>query len=306
MSIPGTQHQAHPEGYCNCSPPDQRKDLHAIVGGLLMLPGVTTADLALLDDARLARDLAEEAGRRLLTLRDEGLTGSDLKDAGDQLSHRFLMEALGSCRPEDAVLSEEGVDDRARLAANRVWIIDPLDGTREYSESARTDWAVHVALWEQGDLVAGAVSLPAAGLVHSTADAAPAAAVVERDRLRLAVSRSRPPEFVSRLVDELDADLVPMGSAGVKAMSVVTGATDAYIHAGGQYEWDSAAPVAVARAAGLHTSRLDGSELAYNQDDPWLPDLIICRAAVLHRIQRALSVLADEPVLVPDKTATPQ
>lgn len=271
-----------------------------------MLPGVITADLALLDDARLARDLAVEAGRRLLILRYQGLTGPSLKDAGDQLSHEFLISTLGSCRPDDGVLSEEGADDRARLAKDRVWIIDPLDGTREYSEPGRTDWAVHVALWEQGDLVAGAVSLPAAGLVHSTGDATNGAAPRVGDRLRLAVSRSRPPEFVSRLAEELDADLVPMGSAGVKAMSVVTGATDVYVHAGGQYEWDSAAPVAVARAAGLHASRLDGSELAYNQHDPWLPDLIICRPPLLHRIQQALSVLSGERALVSSGTATPQ
>lgn len=252
---------------------------------------MTTDDLATIDDTELASYLAVEAGRRLVALRGQGLVGSALKDAGDRLSHQFLAEALSSCRPDDGVLSEEGSDDRARLRKDRVWIVDPLDGTREYAEPGRTDWAVHVALWEKGDLVAGAVSLPAVGLVHCTADAkGPPPA--RNDRLRLAVSRSRPPEFVTGLADDLDAELIPMGSAGVKAMSVVTGATDAYVHAGGQYEWDSAAPVAVARAAGLHASRLDGSPLIYNQENPWLPDLVICRLPVLGRLQQALQMQA--------------
>jgi len=261
-------------------------------------------------DERLAADLAARAGALLVELRAEaaaeGLSGKEAGHRGDQRSNDFILGALAEARPCDAVLSEEAVDDPVRVDADRVWIIDPLDGTREYSEPGRTDWAVHVALWEQGDLVAGAVSLPAAGLVHSTGDATNGAAPRVGDRLRLAVSRSRPPEFVSRLAEELDADLVPMGSAGVKAMSVVTAATDVYVHAGGQYEWDSAAPVAVARAAGLHASRLDGSELAYNQHDPWLPDLIICRPPLLHRIQQALSALSGERALVSSGTASPQ
>ncbi|TWP35987.1 3'(2'),5'-bisphosphate nucleotidase CysQ [Leekyejoonella antrihumi] len=225
-----------------------------------------------------------------MELRGQGLVGKELKDAGDRTSHEFLMHALARHRPGDVVLSEEGADDRARLVAERVWIVDPVDGTREYSEPGRTDWAVHVALWEKGDLVAGAVSRPAAGVVHST-DNPLAGDSVDAGRIRLAVSRSRPPEFVSRLAEILHAELVPMGSAGVKAMSVVTGESDAYVHAGGQYEWDSAAPVAVARAAGLHTSRLDGSPLVYNQPNPWLPDLIICRPPVLAAIREGLDKL---------------
>lgn len=246
-----------------------------------------TADLTTLRDSELASHLAVEAGQRLVELRGAGLVGSALKDAGDRVSQQFLSAALSSCRPHDGVLSEEDVDDGARLAKDRVWIIDPLDGTREYSEQGRVDWAVHVALWEHGELVAGAVSLPATGLVYSSENAA-AAPPPGRDRIRLAVSRSRPPAFVSQLADELDAELVAMGSAGVKAMSVLAGETDAYVHAGGQYEWDSAAPVAVARAAGLHASRLDGSALKYNQSSPWLPDLIICRQPVLARLQHAI------------------
>jgi 3'(2'), 5'-bisphosphate nucleotidase len=175
------------------------------------------------------------------------------------------------------------VRGRRRLIADRVWIVDPLDGTREFSELDRADWAVHVALWERGELVAGAVALPAE---HTTLSTAAIAAVPARadGPLRLAVSRSRPPALVSELARRLDAELVAMGSAGVKAMSVVRGVTDAYVHGGGQYEWDSAAPVAVARAAGLHTSRLDGSPLRYNQPDPYLPDLVICRPELADRL----------------------
>jgi 3'(2'), 5'-bisphosphate nucleotidase len=186
-------------------------------------------------------------------------------------------------RPDDAVLSEEGADDPVRLAADRVWIIDPLDGTREFSELDRADWAVHVALWERGELVAGAVALPAEQTTLSTVDVAEAPSRPDGP-LRLAVSRSRPPALVIGLAELLDAELVPMGSAGVKAMSVVRGTTDAYVHGGGQYEWDSAAPVAVARAAGLHTSRLDGSPLRYNQRDPYLPDLLVCRPELADRL----------------------
>jgi 3'(2'), 5'-bisphosphate nucleotidase len=228
------------------------------------------------DDHALATWLAETAGRRLLAVREEGLTGRDLKDAGDRAAHELLMELLAEHRPSDIVLSEEGKDDRRRLTADRVWIVDPLDGTREFSEPPRDDWAVHVALWQEGDLVAGAVAQPALGETFTTG-APPVLAPSTGGRPRIAVSRSRPPEFVPQLAAHLDAELVAMGSAGVKMMSVVRNVTDAYVHAGGQYEWDSAAPVAVARAAGLFTSRVDGTPLVYNQDDVYLPDLIVCR-----------------------------
>jgi 3'(2'), 5'-bisphosphate nucleotidase len=193
------------------------------------------------------------------------------------------MELLAEHRPGDAVLSEEGKDDKVRLTSSRVWIVDPLDGTREFSEPPRDDWAVHVALWQDGDLVAGAVAQPALGETFNTGQPSvvpPSSA----PRPRIAVSRSRPPEFVNALAQELGAELVPMGSAGVKVMSVVRDLTDAYVHAGGQYEWDSAAPVAVARAAGLFTSRVDGTPLAYNQEDVYLPDLIVCRPELAERI----------------------
>lgn len=231
--------------------------------------------------------MAESAGRVLLEVRagDAGDDPTALRDRGDRVSHEHLVRALAQHFPDDAVLSEEGADDHARLTARRVWIVDPLDGTREFSEAGRDDWAVHVALWENGELAAGAVGMPARDIVHAT-DRPPT--VPERDAgpLRLAVSRSRPPEFVARLAEQMDAVLVHMGSAGVKVMSVIDGTSDAYIHAGGQFEWDSAAPVAVARACGLHTSRIDGSALSYNQENPYLPDLLVCRR------ERAAAVLA--------------
>nr|WP_221634277.1 3'(2'),5'-bisphosphate nucleotidase CysQ [Nocardioides luti] len=227
--------------------------------------------------------MAEAAGGRLLEVRGEGLEGKELKDAGDLAAHDLLMRLLAEHRPDDAVLSEEGKDDKRRLDAKRVWIVDPLDGTREFSEPPRDDWAVHVALWEGGELTAGAVAQPALGETFNTGHP-PVVPPSTSPRPRIAVSRSRPPAFVHALAEELDAELVPMGSAGVKVLSVARDLTDAYVHAGGQYEWDSAAPVAVAAAAGLFTSRVDGSPLRYNQEDVYLPDLIVCRPELAERI----------------------
>ncbi|WP_449060783.1 3'(2'),5'-bisphosphate nucleotidase CysQ [Planomonospora algeriensis] len=249
------------------------------------------------DDHVLAGDLAAEAGERLLALREKEGFGdpSALRARGDAESHRFLMEALARLRPSDSVLSEEATQqerlDSRRLSAERVWIVDPLDGTREFAEEGRADWAVHVALWERGALTAGAVALPAQGRTLSTAEppalpgplpgseaAAPGPEPVARPgggRVRIAVSRTRPPEFVQKLAYLVGADLVPIGSAGAKISAVLTGEVEAYVHAGGQYEWDSAAPVAVALASGAHASRIDGSELTYNQDDPSLPDILV-------------------------------
>ncbi|WP_433477114.1 3'(2'),5'-bisphosphate nucleotidase CysQ [Spirillospora sp. CA-142024] len=301
------------------------------------------------DDHALAAELAGTAGRLLLGVRDEmGFADARaLKDTGDLRAHEYLMAALAERCPGDAVLSEEGRssvagkrskgDDRAptrntadaeRLTARRVWIVDPLDGTREFSEEGRRDWAVHVALWERdengGRLVAGAVALPAQGLTLRT-DATGGASLVRTDmgdpdpvtagpeagrktlprevplhipapdagKLRIAVSRTRPPEFVRQLAqrlakavpggvggrppsDGIDVELVPIGSAGAKISAVLLGEVDAYVHAGGQYEWDSAAPAAVALGAGAHASRIDGSALAYNRKDPLLPDILVC------------------------------
>jgi len=271
----------------------------------------------MMSDDRLAHDLAAEAGRLLLELRAGGGEPDSLRKAGDRQSHEFLAAELARLRPADAVLSEEGRDDAARLTADRVWIVDPLDGTREFGEAGRTDWAVHVALCERGELTAGAVALPAQGKVLSTvqppgADAAagvravpafgavPAAVVpaaagppaVPAD-LRFVVSRTRPPDFIKLLASQVGASLLPMGSAGAKAAAVICGEADAYIHSGGQYEWDSAAPVAVARAAGLHASRIDGSKLAYNQEHPSLPDILICLASLAGPLLSAIGSAAS-------------
>jgi 3'(2'), 5'-bisphosphate nucleotidase len=284
------------------------------------------------DEHALARDLAAEAGRRLLQLRARGGEPDLLRKAGDRLSHEFLTAALADRRPGDVVLSEEGADDPARLTANRVWIVDPLDGTREFGEPGRTDWAVHVALWERsdtsdsGDLTAGAVALPAQGQVLSTAPGEPAQCsigplitgpMVHRSgdsaqsdgaggdeeaggvsgtagtrgsggRVRIVVSRTRAPRFVRDISDLIDAELVPLGSAGAKVAAVVCGEADAYVHAGGFYEWDTAAPVAVARAAGYHASRIDGSALAYNQANLLMPDILVCRPALAGTLLQAI------------------
>jgi len=257
-----------------------------------------------LTDHEIASSLASSAGEVLLQVR--GQQFADLtarKAAGDAEAHRYLVEQLRRLRPADAVLSEEGADDLVRLDRERVWIVDPLDGTREFAELERADWAVHVALWERGELVAGAVALPAESRVFSTAEP-----TVLPDRpdgpLRLVVSRSRPMPLVTRLAERLGARLLPMGSAGAKAMSVVRAESDAYVHGGGQYEWDSAAPVAVARAARLHTSRLDGSPLIYNQPDPWLPDLVICRPELADELLHALAGLSDVTEPRPQEEAT--
>lgn len=238
---------------------------------------------AVTDDHAFAVWAAEQAGERLLQVRAEGLEGRELKDAGDAAAQAVLASLLAEHRPQDAVLSEEAADDKVRLEASRVWIIDPLDGTREFSEPPREDWAVHVALWQNGELVAGAVAQPALGETFSTLTPVEVAPRTS-ERIRIAVSRSRPPAFVAALAQELDAELVPMGSAGVKVVSVVRDVADAYVHAGGQYEWDNAAPVAVARAAGLFCSRVDGSALVYNKDDVQLPDLIVCRPELAEAI----------------------
>ncbi|MGK5679301.1 3'(2'),5'-bisphosphate nucleotidase CysQ [Actinoplanes sp. URMC 104] len=263
------------------------------------------------NDAAFARWLADRAGQALLQVREEQgfADGAALKAAGDKASHHLMRAELARWRPADAVLSEE--DDHAReawrdgehstvrperLGASRVWIIDPLDGTREFSEQGRTDWAVHVALWtadcsSPSCLAAGAVAMPAQHRTIAT-DHAPAYPPMPLDAtagpIRIAASRTRPPAFVTALAEEIGAELVPMGSAGVKIAAVISGEADAYVHAGGQYEWDSAAPVAVALATGLHASRIDGSALKYNEADPKLPDLVVCRKDLAPRLLAAL------------------
>lgn len=235
-------------------------------------------------DAELAAGLAARAGDLLLDLRarelgDTPLHASAAKELGrraDKAANVLLLEALAAERPGDAVLSEESANDPARLDNSRVWIIDPLDGSREYGQAGRTDWAVHVALWERGQgITAAAVAQPARGEVYVSESAR--AVTSDRGRPRILVSDSRPPAFVDALAREVDGDVATMGSAGAKAMAVLRGDADAYVHAGGQWEWDSAAPVGVALAAGLHCSRIDGAPLRYNAAHPYLPDLLICR-----------------------------
>lgn len=259
-----------------------------------------------MDDRSLAGELATAAGELLLDIRaNSGLTGRALGDEGDRRSNDFLLARLATDRPDDAVLSEESTDDKARLISPRVWIVDPVDGTREYgavdaSGEGRRDWAVHVALWSStggGTLIAGAVALPALGITyidHETpvAPTEGLADVPRGDAPRVVVSGSRPPAFSQAVADAIGGEVVQMGSAGAKAMAVVRGEADAYVHAGGQYEWDSAAPVAVAQAKGLWCSRIDGSPLVYNQDDTYLPDLVICRPELRDAI---IEVTSSEP-----------
>ena len=247
-------------------------------------------------DHELARVLATEAGELLLRLRTElvaaGATSTELKVEGDRQAHELLMTRLAEARPLDAILSEEGSDgvgpsDTGRLGAERTWIVDPLDGTREFGEPPRADWAVHVALVIAGDPVAGAVALPAQQRCLSTSPPAPTPPA-PAPRPRVIVSRSRPPAVALYLAEALGGDLVEMGSAGAKAAAVVLGAADVYPHSGGQYEWDSCAPVAVARAAGVWASRLDGSPLVYNNANPYMPDLLVCHPLLVDQVRAAL------------------
>jgi 3'(2'), 5'-bisphosphate nucleotidase len=242
-------------------------------------------------DAELAARLAIEAGRQLVDLRSRLFAAKastwDVKDAGDAVSHAYLAQELEVHRPDDAVLSEEAMDDGRRFDSDRVWIIDPLDGTREYGEEGRIDWAVHVALWSRDRFIAGAVSLPAIERVFTT-DPPALIPELDRDRPRLVTSRSRAPYAAVLVAEGLGADAVRLGSAGAKAMSILLGEADIYVHDGGMYQWDSAAPAAVALAAGLHASRIDGRPLVYNERDPWLPDFIVCRPELAEAVLKAL------------------
>jgi 3'(2'), 5'-bisphosphate nucleotidase len=239
------------------------------------------------DDHELAADIAREAGELLLGLQARQAT----KDEGDRLSNELILGRLAAARPDDAILSEESKDSPERLTRERVWIIDPLDGTREWGEG-RTDWAVHVALAFDGVPRVATVALPGQSELLSTA-APPPAPAAGAGKVRLLVSRTRPPTVAEYLADVLDAELVPMGSAGAKAMAVVQGQADVYAHSGGQYEWDSAAPVGVATAAGCHCSRIDGAPLLYNRADPYLPDLLICRADLATQVLDAVRAAPD-------------
>ena len=242
-------------------------------------------------DAELAAELAKKAGRILIDIRTSGrFEGKELGKAGDEAANAYLCKALREERPDDGLLSEEEKDNSARLDKSRVWIVDPVDGTREYGE-ARSDWAVHVALCVDGRPETGAVALPGLDMVlrSDTPIEVPAAA----ERPRMVVSRTRPASEAVAIAETIGAELVPMGSAGAKAMAVVRGDAEIYLHTGGQYEWDSAAPVAVALAHGLHASRIDGSPLLYNQRDTYMPDLLICRPEWAERVLGEVAKLAD-------------
>jgi 3'(2'), 5'-bisphosphate nucleotidase len=246
-------------------------------------------NLSDLTDAALAADLAADAGELLLQVREEIGFGHPwaLGDAGDSLANELILRRLRSERPDDAVLSEEAHDDLARLRYDRVWIIDPLDGTREFSTPGRDDWAVHIALWQrptngQREIIDAAVALPARANTVYRSDTVTddAARTGIPHTFRIAVSATRPPAVLHRMRQMLAIQPVAIGSAGAKAMAIIDGDVDAYVHAGGQWEWDSAAPAGVVMAAGMHASRLDGSPLRYNQLDPYLPDFVMCRAEV--------------------------
>ena len=243
-------------------------------------------------DQQLASRVATEAGAMLVELRDElvaeGIHYWDLKDEGDVAGHRYIMSALTTARPDDVILSEEAADNRRRLSAERVWIIDPIDGTNEFAEHPRHDWAIHIALWEAGELTAASVALPTLGV---TFDASPAAVVPPSTRARplLVTSRSRNPYCAVMVANALGCDVARLGSAGAKAMAIVMGEADIYVHDGGMYQWDSAAPSAVAKAAGLHVSRIDGSPLEYNKESLWLPDFLVCRTELAEPALKALN-----------------
>lgn len=242
-------------------------------------------------DADLAAHLAKVAGDLLITVRGSGmLSAKALGKAGDATANQFLVHALREQRPEDGLLSEEEKDNAERLSMNRVWIVDPVDGTREYGEE-RIDWAVHVALAIDGVATIGAVGLPGAGVVLRSDQ--PQAVPPAPETLRMVVSRTRPAREATEVAARLGAELVPMGSAGAKAMAIVRGEADIYLHSGGQYEWDSCAPVAVAQAHGLHCSRIDGSPLIYNQADVYMPDLLICRKEHAERVLAEVRAISE-------------
>lgn len=247
---------------------------------------------AVMTDAELAAHLADVAGKLLITVRDSGMMSlKALGKAGDATANQFLVHALREQRPEDGLLSEEEKDNLDRLQFSRTWIVDPVDGTREYGE-ARVDWAVHVGLAIDGVATVGAVALPGAGVVLRNDQ--PRVVPPAPETLRMVISRTRPAREAVAVAEAIGAELVPMGSAGAKAMAVILGDADIYLHSGGQFEWDSCAPVAVALAHGLHCSRIDGSPLVYNQADTYMPDLLICRKEHAEMVLSRIAALPAE------------
>ena len=242
-------------------------------------------------DSRLTNLIAQGTGEILKGIRGVGLLrGRELGEAGDDLAQNWIARVLAQHRPDDGFLSEEAADNSERLDKERVWIVDPLDGTKEFA-TGRQDWAVHVALVENGVPTHAAVGLPDLGVVFKSSDVRHVSGPLSR---RIALSRNRPPEVAQFVADKLDFETVGVGSAGAKAMHVLLGDYDAYIHAGGQYEWDQAAPVGVSIAAGLHASRLDGSELRYNNADTYIPDLLICRPELAEDILKACAEYLEQ------------
>lgn len=256
---------------------------------------VTTPLLTSLDDDALAAHIASQAGALLMALRaSDGFAYPDaLRARGDSRANQLICDLLTTARPDDPILSEESADRSNRLSSHRVWIVDPLDGTREFGEEGRTDWAVHIALAVDGHITTSAVGLPARDLILN-AKPSESLPVVDNGHVRVVTSRTRNPPAAQAVAAALDAELIPMGSAGAKAMAVVLGEADVYAHSGGMYQWDSAAPVGVALATGLHVSRIDGSPIVYNAADTWLPDVLICRPELADTALEALVGVPSE------------
>ncbi len=275
------------------------------------------ADGAPGDDAALASDLAVRAGALLQGFRRDFPAGTDdprlvakkLRDAADAASQAFLAAELARWRPDDAILSEEAEDSAARDSADRVWIIDPLDGTWEYG-MGRSDWAVHVALWQHdvtgGRLLVGVVAVPDDGLLFSSAAPQPLPPLDTSRPLRIVASRSRPPATLPAIVSALEArwqelggpaagEVVPVGSVGAKVSRVLTGRADIYLHDSGFYEWDVAAPLAAAQAAGLSATHLDGSRVTFNHRPPWVTNLAVCRPELAQALAGVLAAEATAP-----------
>ena len=241
-------------------------------------------------DSRLTNLIAQGTGEILKGIRGVGLLrGRELGEAGDDLAQNWIARVLEQHRPGDAFLSEEAADDHSRLDNNRVWIVDPLDGTKEFA-TGRQDWAVHIALVEDGVPIHAAVGLPDLGVVFKSSDVRHVSGPFAG---KIAISRNRPPAVADAVADALGFETAKVGSAGAKAMHVLLGDYDAYVHAGGQYEWDQAAPVGVALAAGLHCSRLDGSPIKFNNEDTFIPDLLICRPELADEILEHAAAYAE-------------
>lgn len=249
-----------------------------------------------MNDSELSRDVAIEAGRLLLDLRAtygdldpaDVDTANRLRKEADRASHLLIADRISAARPDDVILSEEGKDDPARLVADRVWIVDPLDGTFEFGQG-RSDFAVHIVLWVRdalsptgARLVASTVELPAQGLTRTDIDTPDVSFALPTDRpIRIVASRSRAPKWlpdaVAVLADRMgrEVEVIDVGSVGAKVNEILCGRADAYVHDTGFYEWDVAAPYAVAHRYGLHASHVGGEPIRFNQDPPYVTSLLV-------------------------------